>query len=369
MAAVGHSGRTLCQISAPAVVLDDKLPGRRSALFRAALKKRWEHEQSLPVTHINVFGPLTRALKCLSQGGTLAVAVDGGHGGNLASVPFLGRRVRLSTGALELAAHFHCPVLPVFVIRSRTGHNTLVIEPPLRAPTDDALSRKDAAVALLHAYVPRLERRVRQHPCHYLRFLAFRELMKRLRPFLGLLAALLLWEVAALTAGTRALPTPAVVAQALVGLIQSATLPRALGLTLGHTALGLGAALGCGIPLGLWMGRSQGVRTLLTPIMDIGVFIPEIIRQKRVAADHGPEFPGQTAKLSEITQLAMNKARIGGVRQKNRVVDVQNDLRLKGKKELFEQRRTQGKEFPTDPYRVVVPGMMRGSGPSATRIS
>jgi len=177
MAAVGHSGRTLCQISAPAVVLDDKLPGRRSALFRAALKKRWEHEQSLPVTHINVFGPLTRALKCLSQGGSLAVAVDGGHGGNLASVPFLGRRVRLSTGALELAAHFRCPVLPVFVIRSRTGHNTLVIEPPLRAPTDDALSRKDAAVALLRAYVPRLERRVRQHPCHYLRFLAFRELM------------------------------------------------------------------------------------------------------------------------------------------------------------------------------------------------
>ncbi len=93
--------------------------------------------------------------------------------------------------------------------------------------------------------------------------------MRRLRPLLGLLTAFLLWEVAALTAGTRALPTPVAVAWALVGLIQSATLPRALGLTLGHTSLGVGAALGCGIPLGLWMGRSQVVRTLLTPIMEL----------------------------------------------------------------------------------------------------
>ncbi len=177
MAAIGHSGRTLCQISAPAMVLDEKMPGRRSALFRAALKKRWEHEQSLPVTHINVFGPLTRALECLGQGGSLAVAVDGGHGANLTSVPFLGRTARLSSGALELAAHARCPVLPVFVIRGPNGHNTLVIEPPLPAPTDGELSRKAVAAALLRAYVPRLERRVRQHPCHYLRFLAFRELM------------------------------------------------------------------------------------------------------------------------------------------------------------------------------------------------
>jgi phosphatidylinositol dimannoside acyltransferase len=177
MAAIGHSGRRLCQISAPAMALDNKMPGRRSALFRAALRRRWEHEQSLPVTHVNVFGPLTRALDCLRQGGILAVAVDGGHGANLSSVPLLGRTARFNIGGLELAAHARCPVLPVFVIRGRDGRNTLVVEPPLPCEADSALPRKAAAEAALCAYVPILERHVRQHPCHYLRFLAFRELM------------------------------------------------------------------------------------------------------------------------------------------------------------------------------------------------
>lgn len=177
MAGIGHSGRSLCQISAPAMALDEKMPGRRSSLFRAALRTRWKHEQSLPVTHVNVFGPLTRALDCLRKGGILSVAVDGGHGANLTSVPFLGRTARFNIGALELAAHVQSPMLPVFVIRRRDGRNTMVIEPPLPSAADNNLPRKAVAEAALRAYVPILEQRVRQHPCHYLRFLAFRELM------------------------------------------------------------------------------------------------------------------------------------------------------------------------------------------------
>jgi len=177
MAAVGHSGRRLCQISAPAMALDEKMPGRRSALFRAALRRRWEHEQSLPVTHVNVFGPLTRALTCLRQGGILSVAVDGGHGARLAPAPFLGRTARFNIGALELAVHAQCPILPVFMIRGRDGRNTMVVEPPLSWEAADGLPRKAVAEAALRAYVPILERHVRRRPCHYLRFLAFRELM------------------------------------------------------------------------------------------------------------------------------------------------------------------------------------------------
>nr|WP_249115111.1 lysophospholipid acyltransferase family protein [Desulfolutivibrio sulfodismutans] len=177
MAAIGHSGRRICQISAPAMVLDEKMPGRRSHLFRAALATRWTHEQSLPVTHINVFGPLTNALHCLRTGGILAVAVDGGHGANPTPAPFLGRTARFNTGALELAVHTGSPVLPVFVIRGRNGRNTLVIGPPLICDGPEDMPRKAAAEAALGAYVPVLERYVRQHPDHYLRFLAFRELM------------------------------------------------------------------------------------------------------------------------------------------------------------------------------------------------
>jgi NitT/TauT family transport system permease protein len=93
--------------------------------------------------------------------------------------------------------------------------------------------------------------------------------MTRLRPCIGLLAAALLWEAASRAAGTRALPPPGEIASAFASLVQNGTLPRALGLTLGHTGLGLGAAMVLGIPLGLWMGRSRAARALLTPAMEL----------------------------------------------------------------------------------------------------
>lgn len=93
--------------------------------------------------------------------------------------------------------------------------------------------------------------------------------MTRLRPVLGLLGAAVLWEVVSLAAGTRALPAPAEIAKAFAGLVLAGTLLPALGLTLGHTALGLGAAMVLGIPLGLWMGRSRAAWALLTPTMEL----------------------------------------------------------------------------------------------------
>lgn len=93
--------------------------------------------------------------------------------------------------------------------------------------------------------------------------------MKRLRPLIGLLAAVPLWEVASRTAGTRALPLPGEITIAFVDLVRNGTLPQALGLTLGHTALGLAPAMVLGIPLGLWMGCSPKARALLTPIMEL----------------------------------------------------------------------------------------------------
>jgi len=93
--------------------------------------------------------------------------------------------------------------------------------------------------------------------------------MTRLRPLIGLLAAALLWEAASRAAGTRAMPTPGEIASAFVDLVLNGTLLRALGLTLGHTTLGLGAAISLGVPLGLWMGCSRTARALLTPTMEL----------------------------------------------------------------------------------------------------
>lgn len=91
----------------------------------------------------------------------------------------------------------------------------------------------------------------------------------KIRPLAVILAATLSWEVVSRGAGTRALPLPGEVAHALADLARDGTLLNALGLTLAHTAQGLGAALLLGVPFGLWMGRSPSARALLTPTMEL----------------------------------------------------------------------------------------------------
>ena len=93
--------------------------------------------------------------------------------------------------------------------------------------------------------------------------------MRRLRPLLSLAAALIVWDAASRLAGTRALPQVREIALAAFGLVASGTLPRSLGLTLAHTAAGLGLALAVGLPLGLWMGRSRTANALLAPTIGL----------------------------------------------------------------------------------------------------
>ena len=55
MPALGHRGYPIHQLSAPPTVWADILPERANPLWRQKLELRWQLEQGLPVTHINVF--------------------------------------------------------------------------------------------------------------------------------------------------------------------------------------------------------------------------------------------------------------------------------------------------------------------------
>ncbi|AGW12029.1 lysophospholipid acyltransferase family protein [Megalodesulfovibrio gigas] len=176
MPAIGHRGYRMCQLSAPAWVLNERLPEARSALVRRTREMRWAHEASLPVQHINIFGNLKEAFACLKRGEVLGVAVDGGGGERKLPATFLGRRALFSIGAAGLAMRTGAPLVPCAMLRDpATGINTLRIRPALRL---EESPRKDKDTAVLERNLQRLisilEEDVLQRPDHYLYFLAFR---------------------------------------------------------------------------------------------------------------------------------------------------------------------------------------------------
>ncbi|WP_428564519.1 MAG: lysophospholipid acyltransferase family protein [Solidesulfovibrio sp. DCME] len=175
MAAIGHAGYRMWQLSAPATVLNEKLPEARGRVVRRTRELRWAHEQALPVTHVNIFGGLKEAFACLRGGHVLGVAVDGGGGERRAAVPFLGRRAFFSLGPMLLAGKTGAAVLPCFMERAANGHLTLRIEAALPPVAVDV----DGATAATAHLAERLSLAVVANPSHYLYFLAFRLLMAR----------------------------------------------------------------------------------------------------------------------------------------------------------------------------------------------
>jgi lauroyl/myristoyl acyltransferase len=176
MPAIGHRGYAMCQMSAPPTVWPEKMPDRVfSPMELRALEWRWACEESLPVTHINIFGSLKRAFKCLKNNQVLGVAIDGGGGDKRAEVELLGRRAQLSIGALQIALRTGCTILPVFVEREINGRNRMMIQPPLQLPQngdDQEIVRYGTQL-----FAKTLGTFVSHHPSYYLDFMALRAMM------------------------------------------------------------------------------------------------------------------------------------------------------------------------------------------------
>jgi KDO2-lipid IV(A) lauroyltransferase len=174
----------MSQLSAPATVWEAVLTERRfSTMERRSMELRWQHEESLPVQHINIFGSLKEAFKCLKKNEILGVAVDGGGGKDRLAIDFLTTRALFSPGPMDIAVRTNCKVLPTFMIRDHHGKNTLVIEPPITVETGE---RETTIENMLTAFVLRLEEYVKNYPDHYLNFLVLRRRMTTPgeRPFL-----------------------------------------------------------------------------------------------------------------------------------------------------------------------------------------
>jgi lauroyl/myristoyl acyltransferase len=179
MPAVGHRGYTMCQMSAPATVWKEVLPDKKfSAMEEYSLKARTDHEEKLPVKHINIFKSIKEAFRCLQRNEVLGVAVDGGGGKERISVSFLGREALLSPGPSAISRRTGCAVLPTFVLRDSRGRNRVIIEKALEILPESAAG--DTTGAMTQAFATRLQEYVSKYPEYYISFMSLRTFMARI---------------------------------------------------------------------------------------------------------------------------------------------------------------------------------------------
>lgn len=177
MAGIGHRGYTMCQFSTPPSVWVEKMKNRRfSPMKRRSLEIQWEHELSLPVTHINIFGSLKKAFVCLRDNGVLGLAMDGGGGKTRAVVEFFGRKAMFSTGAMDIALRTGCAVIPVFMIRLANGRHRMILRKPLEL--DPVADHTAETLRGTQLFASLLEDYTRRYPCHYVSFMVFRRIME-----------------------------------------------------------------------------------------------------------------------------------------------------------------------------------------------
>jgi len=94
----------------------------------------------------------------------------------------------------------------------------------------------------------------------------------------ALLLALLIWEIAAavIVANTFILPSPPDVLIAFIGLVAKGRLLLDFEVSMIHFAIGLGAALLVGIPIGIAMGWSRKFDAFLDPVVELLRPIPPL---------------------------------------------------------------------------------------------
>jgi KDO2-lipid IV(A) lauroyltransferase len=164
MPAIGYNGYKMNQLSGSAKHWLRIVPERANLINRKILELRWHYEQSLPARHIDVFGSLKPAIRCLKNKEILGIALDGGGGKKQLALNFLGRTASFSTGPMELAQRTNAAVLPTFIIRKSEGKHRLIIHPQINSERSNVHSD-------IHKFLTLLESYIKKYPCHYAQFL------------------------------------------------------------------------------------------------------------------------------------------------------------------------------------------------------
>jgi lauroyl/myristoyl acyltransferase len=151
-------------------------------LWRRVQRRREALERTLPATHIDVFGFLRPAYRCLEENGVLGLAFDGGGGTKWIDVAFGPRRAWVSTQ--QLARATGAQILPSVVVREvGEERHRLIFDAPVTVPS--TRSREADLRAAAQNYADWFYRWVLRHPDHYAHYLLLRRRVRHtdLRPF------------------------------------------------------------------------------------------------------------------------------------------------------------------------------------------
>ena len=174
MPALGHRGYSMNQLSAsPTAWASIRSDGRVNPVWQKVQQRRWLLEKSLPAKHIDVFGFLRPAYRCLEKNEVLGLAFDGGGGSRWVEMPLGRRRAWVSTQPWQLARSTGAAVVPTIVLRLpwQRIHRVIMKSPMRVAKTVDRLG--DVAQAA-EAFGRWFTRRLVRHPDHYLPYLLLR---------------------------------------------------------------------------------------------------------------------------------------------------------------------------------------------------
>ncbi len=172
MAALGHRGYPMNQLSTPSTVWIEKRVDRdMRGMSRRDLELRWQADCQLPSKLINIFGPIRPAYRCLKNGEILGVAIDGPGGKRKIELEWNGHRTIFSLGPMDLAVRTGASVLPVYVIREPSGKNIMIIEEKVNSDSSQSPEELTRIVVKQHAA------QALKHPSFYLEFMAMRRLM------------------------------------------------------------------------------------------------------------------------------------------------------------------------------------------------
>ena len=84
------------------------------------------------------------------------------RGGRLFELPFLGGRICIAPGAVELALATGAVLLPIFAVRNAAGHQEVHIEAPMEI--DRSADRNEAIAKAMTDYVRRFEPYALKYP-------------------------------------------------------------------------------------------------------------------------------------------------------------------------------------------------------------
>lgn len=172
MAAIGHRGYHMNQFSTPPTVWIEKRVDRdMRGMSGRDMELRWEADCQLPSNHINIFGSLRPAYRCLKNNEILGVAIDGPGGKRKIELEWNEHKALFSLGTMDLALRTNAAVLPVYVVREPSGKNILKIEKQI------SLNRRNTPEDLAKAVVERHAAQALTHPSYYLEFMAWRRFM------------------------------------------------------------------------------------------------------------------------------------------------------------------------------------------------